>query len=111
MASSRTPGLKAVVVQKHKLTGALCQRPRPTWTDEQRTDTTRWATPGSVFQEYRNKSRNRAPIRCPCNQMRIQIVEGTVAGKLVKALGWSGFVVGCVLLKTILQQSRYWKLD
>jgi NAD(P)-dependent dehydrogenase (short-subunit alcohol dehydrogenase family) len=38
-------------------------------------------------------------------------VEGTVAGKLVKALGWSGFVIGCALLKTILQESRYWNLD
>jgi NAD(P)-dependent dehydrogenase (short-subunit alcohol dehydrogenase family) len=34
-----------------------------------------------------------------------------VAGKLVKALGWSGFVVGCALAKTILQQSRYWDLN
>lgn len=34
-----------------------------------------------------------------------------MAGKLVKALGWSGFVVGCALAKTLLQQSRYWDLS
>jgi NAD(P)-dependent dehydrogenase (short-subunit alcohol dehydrogenase family) len=34
-----------------------------------------------------------------------------VAGKFVKALGWSGFVIGCVLLKTVLQESRYWNLN
>jgi NAD(P)-dependent dehydrogenase (short-subunit alcohol dehydrogenase family) len=34
-----------------------------------------------------------------------------VAGKLMKALGWSGFVVGCALAKAILQQSRYWDLN
>lgn len=34
-----------------------------------------------------------------------------MAGKLVKALGWSGFVIGCALLKTILKESRYWNLD
>jgi len=34
-----------------------------------------------------------------------------VAGKLVKALGWSGFVVGCALVKMILQESRYWDLN
>jgi NAD(P)-dependent dehydrogenase (short-subunit alcohol dehydrogenase family) len=34
-----------------------------------------------------------------------------VAGKLVKALGWSAFVVGCALAKAILQQSRYWDLN
>lgn len=33
-----------------------------------------------------------------------------MAGKLVKALGWSGFVIGCALLKTILKESRYWSL-
>ena len=34
-----------------------------------------------------------------------------MAGKLVKALGWSGFLVGCALAKAILQQSRYWDLN
>lgn len=34
-----------------------------------------------------------------------------MAGKLVKALGWSGFVIGCALVKAILQQSRYWDLN
>lgn len=34
-----------------------------------------------------------------------------MAGKFVKALGWSGFVIGCALLKTILQESRYWNLN
>jgi NAD(P)-dependent dehydrogenase (short-subunit alcohol dehydrogenase family) len=33
-----------------------------------------------------------------------------MAGKLMKALGWSGFVVGCALLKTIFNQSRFWDL-
>ena len=33
-----------------------------------------------------------------------------MAGKLTKALGWSGFVVGCALLKTIFNQSRFWDL-
>jgi len=30
-----------------------------------------------------------------------------VAGILTKTLAWSGFVVGCALVKAILQQSRY----
>jgi NAD(P)-dependent dehydrogenase (short-subunit alcohol dehydrogenase family) len=34
-----------------------------------------------------------------------------VAGKLVKALGWSAFAIGCALAKTILQQSRYLDLN
>lgn len=34
-----------------------------------------------------------------------------MAGKFAKALGWSGFVVGCALVKMILQQSRYWDLN
>jgi NAD(P)-dependent dehydrogenase (short-subunit alcohol dehydrogenase family) len=34
-----------------------------------------------------------------------------VAGKLVKALGWSGVVVGCALLKAIWQRSRHWNLN
>jgi short-subunit dehydrogenase len=34
-----------------------------------------------------------------------------VAGKLVKALGWSGFVIGCALLKAIWPESRYWNLN
>ena len=34
-----------------------------------------------------------------------------MAGKFVKALGWSGFVVGCALVREILQQSRYWDLN
>jgi NAD(P)-dependent dehydrogenase (short-subunit alcohol dehydrogenase family) len=34
-----------------------------------------------------------------------------VAAKFVKALGWSGFVIGCALVRTILQQSRYWDLN
>jgi len=33
-----------------------------------------------------------------------------VAGKFAKTLGWAGFVIGCALMKTILQQSRYWDL-
>ena len=34
-----------------------------------------------------------------------------MAGKFAKTLGWTGFVIGCALLKTILQQSRYWDLN
>jgi short-subunit dehydrogenase len=34
-----------------------------------------------------------------------------VAGKLVKGLAWGGFVVGCALVKSILQQSRHWELN
>jgi NAD(P)-dependent dehydrogenase (short-subunit alcohol dehydrogenase family) len=34
-----------------------------------------------------------------------------VAGKLVKGLAWGGFVVGCALVKSILQQSRHWDLN
>jgi NAD(P)-dependent dehydrogenase (short-subunit alcohol dehydrogenase family) len=34
-----------------------------------------------------------------------------VAGKLAKTLGWTGFAIGCALVKTILQQSRYWNLN
>ena len=37
--------------------------------------------------------------------------EEIVAGKLAKTLGWTGFAIGCVVLKAILQQSRYWDLD
>ena len=33
-----------------------------------------------------------------------------MAGKLAKTLGWTGFVIGCAVLKTILQQSKYWDL-
>jgi NAD(P)-dependent dehydrogenase (short-subunit alcohol dehydrogenase family) len=44
-------------------------------------------------------------------QKRRLIRRVLVAGKLMKALGWSGFVVGCALAKTILQQSRYWDLS
>jgi len=58
-----------------------------------------------------NEFRNRAPIPCSRNQMRNHIVEEAVAGKLMKALGWSGFVIGCALLKTILEESRYGSLD
>ena len=34
-----------------------------------------------------------------------------MAGKLVKGLAWGGFVVGCALVKSILQQSRHWDLN
>ena len=34
-----------------------------------------------------------------------------MAGKLVKGLAWGGFVVGCALVKSILQQSRHWELS
>ena len=34
-----------------------------------------------------------------------------MAGKLVKGLAWGGFVVGCALAKSILQQSRHWDLN
>jgi NAD(P)-dependent dehydrogenase (short-subunit alcohol dehydrogenase family) len=34
-----------------------------------------------------------------------------VAGKLAKTLGWTGFVIGCAIVKTILQQSKYWDLN
>ena len=34
-----------------------------------------------------------------------------MAGKLVKGLAWGGFVVGCALVKSILQQSRHWELN
>lgn len=34
-----------------------------------------------------------------------------MAGKLIRGLAWSGFAVGCALVKTILQQSRYESLD
>ncbi len=34
-----------------------------------------------------------------------------MAGKLVKGLAWGGFVVGCALVKSILQQSRHWDLS
>jgi NAD(P)-dependent dehydrogenase (short-subunit alcohol dehydrogenase family) len=37
--------------------------------------------------------------------------EDIVAGKLAKTLGWTGFAIGCVVVKTILQQSKYWDLD
>jgi NAD(P)-dependent dehydrogenase (short-subunit alcohol dehydrogenase family) len=33
-----------------------------------------------------------------------------VAGKLAKTLGWSGFVIGCALMKFFLRPSRYWDL-
>lgn len=32
-------------------------------------------------------------------------------GKLVKGLAWGGFVVGCALVKSILQQARHWDLN
>lgn len=34
-----------------------------------------------------------------------------MAGTLVKGLAWGGFVVGCALVKSILQQSRHWDLN
>ena len=34
-----------------------------------------------------------------------------MAGKLAKGLAWGGFVVGCALVKSILQQSRHWDLN
>jgi NAD(P)-dependent dehydrogenase (short-subunit alcohol dehydrogenase family) len=34
-----------------------------------------------------------------------------VAGRVAKTLGWTGFVIGCAVVKTILQQSKYWDLN
>jgi len=34
-----------------------------------------------------------------------------VAGRLAKTLGWTAFVIGCAVVKTILQQSKYWDLN
>jgi hypothetical protein len=34
-----------------------------------------------------------------------------VPGKFAKTLGRAGFAIGCALVKTILQQSRYWDLN
>ena len=34
-----------------------------------------------------------------------------MAGKIMKALGWSPFVVGVALAKTILQRSRHWEMN
>ena len=34
-----------------------------------------------------------------------------MAGKLAKTLGWGGFVLGCAVVKMVLQQSRHWDLN